>query len=117
MVQIKPKTKLWSLQVPLVKGGNIGTCNACGKHGHMTLDHILPAGVLEPLYADYELYGKEGGIDMVHNDQENIEFLCQYCNQRKGCRMDVRNPKTLPLLKKLIIFLEHEANLGTTKKS
>jgi 5-methylcytosine-specific restriction endonuclease McrA len=116
MVAIKPKTKLWELQVPLCKGGNKGKCEKCGKEGFLTLDHIIPVSFLESLYADYELFGKEGGVDMVHNDRENIELVCSYCNRQKANRIDIRHPKTLYLLEKLVNFLKVN-NMDITKLS
>ena len=68
----------------------------------ITVDHIIPISVLMPLYQD----SKKERWEMIYNDEENFDFLCQYHNKMKNCQLDIRHPKTIPLLKRLIESLE-----------
>ena len=62
----------------------------------MSVDHIIPINLLEQLGLDYAL----------KDDEENFEVMCITCNRYKGGRIDLANPKTIPLLKKYINSLE-----------
>ncbi len=64
-------------------------CPKCHKIRSMTVDHIIPAYLLEQL----------GLHEEAINDEENFEVMCQTCNKFKGARLDMANPKTVPLLR------------------
>jgi 5-methylcytosine-specific restriction endonuclease McrA len=71
-------------------------CKECPRIDFLTVDHIIPVFFLQQLGLDEEAV----------NDEENMEDLCVLCNRYKGGRIDMRNPKTIPLLKKYITKLE-----------
>lgn len=69
-----------------------GICPRCSGNTILTVEHIIPAFLLEQLGLD----------DAVVNDAENMELLCIPCNRYKAGRIDLVHPKTIPLLKKYI---------------
>lgn len=85
-------------------------CAKCGTKDNLTVDHIIPIAILEPLCRDL-------GFDswyLKYDNEANFQILCQYDNRAKNMQLDVRNPKTLPLLKKLIEKIEYaNTNLQT----
>ena len=106
VIMKRKHTKLHEWQ----KRRDTAKCEKCGTTENITIDHIIPVVILEPLYLDSPLTK----YDFIYNDEENFQFLCQYCNKLKGTRLDVRNPKTIPLLKRLIKDLEgvHNSNIS-----
>ena len=69
----------------------------CGEKRDLTVDHIIPGLLVKQfMIPDLTEY------DMLYTYEENFEILCHYCNRRKGGMLDVRNPKTFELLKKLV---------------
>jgi 5-methylcytosine-specific restriction endonuclease McrA len=92
-MKIGKNTKLWQWRNE--KCG-IGICQKCGKEKDLTVDHIVPQNILESLGLKNEIY----------NDEENFELTCFACNKFKGGRLDLANPKTIPLLKKYIELLK-----------
>lgn len=76
--------------------GKEGVCSNCGKLKENTVDHIIPVHLLEQL----------GLLDACVNDVDNFELTCYTCNKFKGARIDLSNPRTVPLLKKYINSLE-----------
>ena len=70
----------------------LGVCSKCGKFKEITVDHIIPVYLMEQLGLD----------DEIVNDEENFENVCLTCNRFKSCRIEMANPKTIPLLKKYI---------------
>lgn len=93
-------TKLYEYQQK-IKQGN-AECSECGKKDLLTVDHIIPVSILEPLYLDSERY------DLIYNDEDNFQILCRYHNAKKRNNLDIRNPKTIPLLKRLLNKLEYD---------
>lgn len=74
-----------------------GICPSCLKeYAGLTVDHVIPVVLLQQI----------GLIDLAYSDDENLELMCKGCNGMKGGRLDVRNPKTLPLLKKYVLIAE-----------
>ena len=70
-----------------------GVCGKCKRHhDRLTVDHIIPAHLLQQFGLLEESYG----------DEENYELLCKNCNGMKGSRVDPFHPKTIPLLTKYI---------------
>lgn len=65
-----------------------GICEKCGRNLPLTVDHIIPAYLLEQM----------GLYDEMINDVNNFSLLCRYCNAYKGGRLDMLNPKTISLL-------------------
>jgi 5-methylcytosine-specific restriction endonuclease McrA len=80
-------------------------CAKCGTDKLLTVEHIVPVGLLLDLYADIDT--KELGYDLIYNYPENLEIFCKYCNKQKGGRLDMRHPKTLLLLKEALRQVEH----------
>ena len=74
-------------------------CERCGRVLPLTIDHIVPARIILEL-----------GFDVTRIfDEENIQLYCRACNHFKAGRLDITNPKTLPILKKYIALAEpHE---------
>jgi len=90
-VKLKTRTKLAEWQQ---KALHEGDCSRCGKHvGQLTVDHIVPIALLDMLDAT--------GL-LRYNWEENFELVCYPCNRFKSARLDMANPKTIPLLKELI---------------
>lgn len=89
-MKAKPTTLLNRLQKEY--RGKEGVCPKCGKLKEITVDHIIPAHFLESI----------GLYDEAVNDGDNFELMCYWCNKYKGGRIDLANPKTVPLLKKYI---------------
>lgn len=79
-------------------------CECCGLSitKNLTIDHIIPVMILKDLYADVAIEES----DLIYNCEDNFQVLCKYCNIRKGCKIDIRNSKTIPLLKKIVSYLE-----------
>lgn len=94
-------TKLHEWQLRIQAGGE--KCANCGSVEILTVDHIIPIFMLEPLYRDTP----DNRLEMIYNDEDNFQVLCKYCNKQKGCLLDIRNPKTIPLLEKLIKQLKN----------
>ncbi len=92
----KKHTKLWDWQ-QRIKNGQY-ECLKCSSKENLSVDHIIPCSILEPLYYD----SPEGRYDMLYNDEENFQILCKYCNGQKAGKLDVRNPKTIILLERLV---------------
>lgn len=69
-----------------------GKCQTCGREADLNVDHIVPKYLLEQL----------GLFDEILNDEENFELVCRTCNTFKGSRINLANPKTIPLFKKYI---------------
>lgn len=61
------------------------SCNRCGSTKNLTKDHIIPLAILRAL-------------GMSGNDKENLQILCQTCNNTKGSQLDPKNPRTRPLM-------------------
>jgi len=99
----KPGTVLATWQEAIKRGTQ--KCANCGLTENLTIDHIIPVYILEPLYLDIS----KDRYDMIYNDPDNFQILCKYCNERKAHKLDIRNPKTIPLLKRLIQDLEKYA--------
>jgi len=95
----KKHTKLYEWQIK----SRSAVCSKCGSTENITVDHIIPVSILEPLYLD----SPEDKYNLIYNDEDNLQFLCRYCNVSKGNKLDVRNPKTIPLFKRLIDSLEN----------
>jgi 5-methylcytosine-specific restriction endonuclease McrA len=72
--------------------GREAICPKCLRVKEVTVDHIIPVHLLEQL----------GLEDETKNDEDNFELTCYTCNKFKGARIDLSNPKTVPLLKKYI---------------
>lgn len=88
------QSKLFALQK--ANKGQEAECATCHKVREITVDHIIPVYLMEQL----------GLFDEVLNDDENFELVCYLCNRFKGGRVDMANPKTIPLLKKYIALLD-----------
>lgn len=65
------------------------TCARCGDTQELTIDHIIPVGMLLNSF---------GAKKEETYDYDNFQALCRRCNTAKGGWMDVSNPKTKPLL-------------------
>ncbi len=88
----KKYTKLYEWQE---KCKDAGVCTKCGKIGNLTVDHIIPASLVQQFMI-------VGEFDATYNYEENFEILCIYCNRIKGHRIDPRNPKVYEILEKLL---------------
>ena len=64
-------------------------CAKCGETKYLTLDHLVPQSLLQDL-----------GIFEVIED--NYQILCRYCNHKKSNRLDMLNPKTKEILRRII---------------
>jgi 5-methylcytosine-specific restriction endonuclease McrA len=64
-------------------------CTKCGETKMLTLDHIVPQSLLQDL----------GVFDII---EDNYQILCRYCNHKKSNRLDMLNPKTKEILRKII---------------
>jgi len=90
----KQYTKLWKWQLATKE---FAKCSGCDRLvENMTVDHIIPIAFLESVGLTEEKY----------EDEDNFQLLCRQCNSFKGNRIDMRNPKSIPLLKKYITKLE-----------
>lgn len=101
-MKTKKYTKLFEWQEKVKSG--MGKCEKCGLNDKrfLSVDHIIPVSFLVGLYLDTEI----GERYLMYEDEENFQILCKYCNTQKRNFLDVRNPKTIPLLKKIIYFIE-----------
>jgi len=99
-MKTKKKTKLWYWQERA--RNEVCTCEKCGSTNNITVDHIIPVMILEPLILD----APKERYEMLYNWEENFQFLCRYCNKQKGHKLDIRNPKTIPLLDEFIKILK-----------
>ena len=69
-------------------------CTRCGKYvEQLTVDHIVPVALLDMLDTT--------GL-LRYEWEENFEIVCYPCNRFKSARLDLANPKTVPLLKELV---------------
>jgi 5-methylcytosine-specific restriction endonuclease McrA len=82
------------LHIWQAKGKSGGECANC-KHKVQTLtvDHIIPVSFIEVL--------DRTGL-LVHEWEDNFQYMCRACNQFKSNRIDITNPKTKELLQALI---------------
>lgn len=96
MVKAKKYTKLFEWQERIKSGGCV--CEKCKSRKNLSVDHIVPVSILSDLYLDTE---KDQHF-LLYNDERNFQVLCKYCNVCKGGRIDIRNPKTIPLLKEIL---------------
>tara|TARA_R110000868_G_C10692254_1_gene748448 strand:+ start:126 stop:431 length:306 start_codon:yes stop_codon:yes gene_type:complete len=85
----KGQSKLHELQNRKDKDG---ICSKCDRHLFLTVDHIIPVHILENLGLFTEQY----------DDVENFELICQYCNRRKGNKLDLLDERVFPLLEKYV---------------
>lgn len=77
-----------------LKGQLGGVCDECNTTvTRLTVDHIVPL---------YFLNDIDNAFQIAVNDEENFQFMCEVCNRKKSGRIDIRNPKTAPLLAKYI---------------
>lgn len=83
-----------------------GLCSRCNRSGYLTIDHIIPAHLLEQL----------GLHEEAINDEENFEIICYTCNKFKGARLDMANPQTAVLLKKYVARLWTPVRNATPEK-
>jgi 5-methylcytosine-specific restriction endonuclease McrA len=79
-----------------IYNGNAYTCPKCNREGDATVDHIIPVNFLQQI----------GLHDECLNDEENFEVICRSCNTFKMGRIDMSNPKTIPLLRKYVLKLK-----------
>lgn len=93
----KKHTKLFEWQEKVKKDFE-GECANCNSKENITVDHIIPISILEPLYLD----SPAERYDLIYNDEQNFQYLCKYCNVKKAGKLDIRNPKTIPLLQELL---------------
>src|SRR3990167_10660326 len=76
------RSELFALRAKFVEEAK--ECIRCGRNEMLTVDHIIPASVLQQL-----------GVDMEQDDdEENWQILCNPCNHFKAARLDFTNPKT-----------------------
>lgn len=88
-------TKLFEWQQRAMSGTE--KCAKCGNTHHLNVDHIIPIAILLPLNL----------MDECKNWEENFEILCAGCHSFKtNEKMEISNPKLLPLLKDLIRRME-----------
>ena len=67
-------------------------CDKCPRRKYLTIDHIIPKIIL-----------KDFGVDAsLKFFPENFQVLCKPCNMLKSSHLDFANPKTIPLLRRLI---------------
>lgn len=66
-------------------------CAKCPATTNLTKDHIIPQSLFE----------RFGLVDM-YNDDENLQTLCKRCNVMKGATLDPKNPRTYPLMIKML---------------
>lgn len=89
----KVGSKLWEWQQRAKKTST--PCPRCHRYYPLSVDHIVPLSLVQQLVP---IYGFE--------DEENFEIVCITCNKYKAERLDLANPKTIPLLKKYIQYAE-----------
>lgn len=85
----KKNTKLYEWQSNRDKG----ICE-CGETRHLTVDHIVPVSLLEQFNLDKPT--------VLYEMEENFRYLCRYCNSNKSSKIDVRDPKTYLILRKVL---------------
>lgn len=90
-------SKLDEWRIRGTEGGVCGECNQ--KVGRLTVDHIIPLTILASL---------DDALDKAINDETNFQLLCELCNRKKSGYLDIRNPKTAPLLAKYIAPYLHD---------
>ena len=87
----KSHSKLSEWQKRASEGGE---CERCERTvSVLTVDHIVPLSLIVQL---------DDTGDMQYEFEENFQLLCHPCNKFKACRLDKSNPKTLPILRKLL---------------
>lgn len=67
----------------------VGKCAYCSSTENLTIDHIIPTAVCTIL-----------GIS--NNARENLQVLCQTCNQNKSQHLKSNCPHTARLLKRYV---------------
>lgn len=87
----KKRTKLYEWQQK-VKNEKC-ECAKCGRKDHLTVDHIIPTSLLGIMNLP---------SDPAHEDSDNFQILCRWCNTLKANQLDHLNPKTVPLLNKYV---------------
>lgn len=91
MTKINKVSKLFQYQKKALDGG---ICPRCQTFRNiLTVDHIIPISLLDIL--DYT-------GELKYEWEENFELICNVCNKFKGQRIDLANPKSKILLKKLV---------------
>lgn len=60
----------------------VGICPRCKEEKKLTKDHIIPQF--------YDRYMKLVGIELNINSKDNIEYMCQSCNHKKGNMCDTQ---------------------------
>jgi len=85
------KTKLGLWQKRAREGGVCEECKTWVKH--LTVDHVIPISIVLAL-------DKTGSL--IYEDEENFRLICPVCNHFKANKLDIKNPKTKPLLIKYI---------------
>ena len=69
----------------------IGKCEKCGETDRLTIDHVVPKQILEAFgLTEYEIM-----------ERELVQLYCQRCNNFKGDRLDISNPRTKEILDRL----------------
>lgn len=77
-----------------VRGLEGGVCPKCSVEvKRLTVDHIVPVNIIASL---------DNAVEIATNDEDNFQFLCELCNRAKSGSLDMRNPRTAPLLQKYI---------------
>lgn len=79
------------------------SCPRCGATKNLTKDHIIPQAFFNRL-----------GLPDMYEDHENLQTLCKPCNVLKGMLLDSKNPRTYPLMMKMID--RWVANYGVVRK-
>lgn len=83
------RLKVW--QNECLKGGECGMCKR--TLDYLTVDHIVPISFVLSL---------DNGKNLAINDEDNFQKLCQPCNKMKGSSWDLRDLRTIKLLKKYL---------------
>lgn len=89
----KPRIKGSKLDEWRVRGALGGTCTCGVTVTRLTVDHIVPVSFIANL---------DNAFEIATNDEDNFQLLCELCNRKKSGVIDMRNPKTAPLLAKYI---------------
>ena len=100
-MKFKRKSKLAEWQERCKSGTE--KCAKCGETRSLTVDHIVPVAILSQF-----LLGDKSVESIIYNYEENFEILCRYCNYTKQSRLDMRNPKTFSVLRKVMDEVEKE---------